>query len=107
LTIPNSVTSIGESFLFSCRGFNEPLTIPSNVTSIGIQFLYAMDSLNVLTYNSSVYPTDNNSISQTFNAKTSASGSGIIVYGTNRESLMSALPNRTASPFRKLIDGGS
>lgn len=32
---------------------------------------------------------------------------GIIVYGTKRAELISALPNRTSSPYRKLINGGS
>ncbi len=102
-----SVTSIGSSFLSYCYAFNQPLTIPSNVTSIGSYFLSYCPSLSTIIYNTSVYPTDNNSLSQTVNSKTSASGSGIKVYGTNRTGLLTALPNRTATPFRKLIDGGS
>ncbi len=107
LTIPSNVTSIGNYFLRNCYAFNQPLTIPSNVTSIGSYFLSYCLSLSTIIYNTSVYPTDNNSLSQTVNSKTSASGSGIKVYGTNRAGLLTALPNRTGSPYRKLIDGGS
>jgi len=107
LTIPSGVTSIGNSFLNSCFAFNQPLTIPSGVTSIGTNLLYNCFSLSAINYESSTYPTDNNSISQTTNSKTSADGSGIMVYGTNRAGLITALPDRTATPFRKLINGGS
>ena len=107
ITIPSSVTTIGTNFLVSCVSFNQPITIPSNVTSIGIYFLHQCYCFSAINYEASVYPTDNYSLSQTINSKTSASGSGIIIYGTNRAGLIVALPNRTSSPYRKLIDGGS
>ncbi len=107
LTLPSNITSIGNSFLSYCYSFNQPLTLPSEVTSIGNNFLSSCYSLSTLTYNSAVYPTDNNSLSQATNSKTSASGAGIIVYGTNRAELITALPDRTESPYRKLINGGA
>jgi hypothetical protein len=36
LTIPNSVTYIGDSAFASCRGLTGSLTIPNSVTSIGM-----------------------------------------------------------------------
>ena len=107
LTLPSGITSIGASFLQTCFAFNQPITIPSGITSIGTSFLNNCYCLSVITYNPSVYPTDNNSLSQNINSKTSADGAGIIVYGTNRAGLIAALPDRTATPFRKLINGGS
>ena len=107
LTLPSGLPSIGASFLYSCYSFNQPLTLPSGITSIGTYFLNNCYSLSTLTYNSAVYPTDNDSLSQASNSKTSASGAGIIVYGTNRAELLIALPDRTASPYRKLINGGA
>lgn len=105
LNISNA-TSIGTSFLNSCYSFNQPLDL-SNITSIGDNFLYTCYSVSAVIWNASVYPTDNNSLSQPQNSKTSASGAGIKVYGTNRAGLIAALPNRTSSPYRKLVDGGS
>ncbi len=107
LTLPSNLSSIGSNFLYNCRAFNQPLTLPSSLSSIGINFLNSCYSLSVVVYNASVYPTDNYSLSQDINSKTSSSGAGIIVYGTKRAELISALPNRTSTPFRKLINGGS
>ena len=107
LTIPSSVKSIGNYFLQNCYSFNQPLTIPSDVTSIGTYFLNNCYSLSTINYNASVYPTDTSSLSQDANSKTSASGFGIKIYGTNRAGLITSLPNRTSTPYRKLINGGS
>ena len=102
-----SSTSIGDYFLRECYAFNQPLTIPSSVTSIGAFFLYSCFSLSTIIYESSTYPTDSNALAQTSNTKTDQiNGSGIIVYGTNRTGLLTALPNSTSSPYRYLIDGG-
>ena len=103
LTIPDSVTRIDYGFMQNCYSFNQPLTIPSGVTSIGGSFLYECRSLIYLEYNASVYPTDNDSLSQYSNTKTSSSGTGIKVVGTGASGLKSALPNRTLRPFRKLV----
>jgi hypothetical protein len=107
LTLPSELTSIGDRFLSGCYSFNQPLTLPSGVTSIGTYFLNNCYSLSTITYNAIVYPTDNNSLSQGDNSKTSASGAGIIIYGTNRAELITALPDSIASPYRKLINGGA
>jgi hypothetical protein len=65
-------------------------------------------ALSTIIWNAGVYPTDNNSLSQAINTKTDSTyGAGIKVYGTKRAQLISALPNRTSSPYRKLINGGS
>ncbi len=107
LTILNGVTSIGNSFLRGCYAFNQPLTIPSSITSIGTYFLNNCYSLSTIIYEATTYPTDNNALSQDSNSKTSTNGAGIMVYGSRRANLITALPNRTSSPYRKLINGGS
>ena len=96
-------TSIGDYFLYSCYAFNQPLTIPSGLTSIGTYFLYNCFTFTLIEYNSSVYPTDDNSMSQSIDTKTSTNGTGIKVIGTNAVGLRAALPNRASSPFRKLV----
>jgi len=77
------------------------------VTSIGNYFLNTCYSLSTIIYNAAVYPTDSNSLTQNANTKTSTSGAGIIIYGSQRANLITALPDRTSSPYRKLINGGS
>lgn len=106
LTIPSGVTSIGTQFLQNCFSFNQPLTIPSGVTgSIGGQFMFGCTAFSNLTVDTTVSPTDTNSLSVSYNtAKMYVKG--VTVKGTGRSSWISALPNRTSTPFRKLIDGG-
>ena len=77
-----------------------------NSTSIGNSFLSACYSFIYLEYNTSVYPTDNNSLSQNTNTKTSANGTGVLVTGTHASDLKAALPDRTSSPYRKLVLAG-
>jgi hypothetical protein len=132
LTLPNNITQIPDNFLYNCNSFNQPLIIPSSVTTINSSFLsnnYAFDqpltipstvttvnqnflvncySLTTLIYNSTAFILDTTvSLTQNINTKTSSNGVGIYVYGTRRTNLISNLPNRTSSPFRKLVDGGS
>jgi uncharacterized repeat protein (TIGR02543 family) len=108
LTLPSSLSSIGNYFMSSCRAFNQVLTLPSGLSSIGSNFMSGCYTLSTIIWNASVYPTDNNSLSQGVNAKTNSTyGAGIKVYGTKRAQLISALPNKTSNPFRKLINGGS
>lgn len=95
--------SIGDSFMRQCYSFNQPLTIPSGVTSIGTYFMYNCYALTLISYEPDVYPTDNNALSQTANSKTSANGTGIKIIGANAAGLKEALPDRTVSPFRKLV----
>jgi uncharacterized repeat protein (TIGR02543 family) len=108
LTLPSSLSSISTYFMYNCYAFNQPLTLPSSLSSIGSNFMQYCYALSTIIWNASVYPTDNNSLSQSVNTKTDSTyGAGIKVYGTKRAQLISALPNRTSSPYRKLINGGS
>ena len=106
LTIPSSVTGISNNFMYGCYSFNQPLTIPSSVTSISSSFLQNCYSFTDLVYEASVFPTDNNSLSQDFNTKSDATyGTGIKVTGAGTDGLLAALSNRTSSPYRKLYKG--
>jgi hypothetical protein len=108
LTIPSTVTTINPYFLFNNYAFDQPLTIPSTVTSVVSDFLVNCYSLTTLIYNSTAYILDTTvSLTQDINTKTSSNGVGIYVYGAGRAQLVSNLPNRTSSPFRKLVNGGS
>ena len=103
LTIPNSVTKLNSYFMAYCNSFNQPITIPSSITTVSTYFMYNCYCLLKVEYNASVYPTGNQSLSQDKNTKTSSSGTGIFISGTNASGLKNALANRTSSPFRKLV----
>lgn len=100
----SSVTSISSNFLSGCTSFNQPLTIPSSVTSIGTNFLYNCCSFTNLTTETTTSPTDNNSLSTQYNtAKMYVKG--VTVSGAGASTWITNLPDRTSSPYRKLIDG--
>ena len=46
ITLPSSLTEIGNRFLSSCYDFNQPITIPSSVTTIGSRFMNQCFSFN-------------------------------------------------------------
>jgi hypothetical protein len=48
LTIPDSVTSIGDYAFFYCSGFTGSLTIPDSVTSIGANAFGICSGFNVI-----------------------------------------------------------
>lgn len=98
-----NIISIGDRFLYGCNSFNRPLTIPSSITSISNYFIYYCSAFIHIIYNASVYPTDDYSLSQGIDTKTSVNGTGILVTGTHAADLKAALPDRTTSPYRKLV----
>ena len=55
VTIPNSVTSIGEAAFYACTSLTS-VTIPSSVTSIGWSAFYGCTSLTSVTVNATVPP---------------------------------------------------
>ena len=54
ITIPNSVTSIGNYVFYGCTGLTGALTIPSSVTSIGSSAFYGCTGLSSITIPSGV-----------------------------------------------------
>ena len=53
VTIPNSVTSIGNSAFYGCSGFTM-VTIPNNITSIGVGAFIGCNNLTILNFNAFV-----------------------------------------------------
>lgn len=100
----SSLTSIGNYFMSNCMSFNKPLTLPSTVTSVGTYFCNHCMTFDKLTVNCTAHPSDNYSLSTTANTYLSYVR-GITVDGDEAATWLTALPNRTSSPYRKLIDG--
>jgi hypothetical protein len=109
LTLGDSITTIGGSFLSGCASFNQDLTLPSSLTSLGRYFLFGMrdmkSTVNVGSLDASIATTNNQTLSAT-STSSAAYNPGIKIAGTNRAAWMTRFPNRTSSPYRKLIDAG-
>lgn len=110
LTIPNTVTSIGTAFLSGCKSFNSPVTLSNNITSISSYFMYGCNSMtntvNVGTLPATVIPSNQYS----FSTGTSSADCylfGIVIIGTYAADWITRLPDRSSSPYRKLIGGSA
>ena len=103
LTLPSGLTSIGNSFLRGCTSYNRLLALPSGLTSIGGYFLSNCTSMiSEITAYCAASPTDTGSLSAT-DENAPMYKYGITVNGTYASTWKSRLPNRTSSPYRKLI----
>ena len=105
----SAITTIGQSFLAGTK-FNQPLELPQTLTSIGTAFLF--DAINM------VSPVDVGSLAETVAAagnntfatpRNTADSytQGIPIKGANRAAWIARFPDRTSSPYRKLLDYGS
>jgi hypothetical protein len=117
LTLPESLTYIRYSFLKNCRAFNQDLVIPASVTSIEsvdvaqfpdqrFAFMENCDSMtSVVTVNCSVTAFSPNDIRSftTTNPNAASCTTGITIAGPDKTEIIELFPNRTTSPYRKLI----
>lgn len=103
LQLPSTVTSIGSNFLGGCYRFTQPFTVPSAITSVGSGFMTgSYRFIGPLTLETSVHPTDNNSLSTTVSTMPMYT-TGVTLTGPGAQAWKTALPDRTTSPYRKLI----
>ena len=110
LSIPSIIT-VGSSFMSGCTSFNQPITIPSSfaVDSAVTYFMYNCNSMvSTITVEASL-PTlsSPNGWLATTTSTAECYTTGITIAGPERASWLAALPDRTARPYRKLIDGGA
>lgn len=106
---PNGLTSISSNCLAWCTSFNQNITLPNTITSMGTFFLYKCDAMVGTVNVGTVAPTtysDSTSFA-TINASAPCYLTGITIRGSNRAAWISKYPNRTSSPYRKLINGGA
>jgi hypothetical protein len=104
LTIPAGVQNIDGSFMSGCFSFNRPLVLPAGITGIGSGFLYDCHSFDSLVANCNVWPADGNSLATT-EVNAAMYFNGITVTGDYAAQWKANLPDRAASPYRKLITG--
>ena len=115
LTLSNTLASIGANFMSGCTAFAQTLELPSTLASIGTYFMNSCDNFVgplVLECKSNteypIPPSDQNSLSTTNKSKAiyatgvtlQKGGTGV---GYPVERWKNSLPNRTSSPYRKLL----
>lgn len=109
LNLPSTLRTIGTQFMAFCTRYNQDLTLPA-LTSIGTYFLYQCTSMisavNVGNLDASIASTSNYSFA-TYTSTAACYTTGITIKGAQRSAWISRFPNRTSSPYRKLINGGS
>lgn len=115
ITINPDCRIIGSGFLYGIWSYNRPITIPSglenlgNIANPGIQFMYNCRSfVGPLVCNGPVstssIPNTNDTLSTT-SASATMYTTGVTLTGPYATQWKAALPDRTSSPYRKLIIG--
>jgi hypothetical protein len=108
LTLPLTLTRIGDAFLSDNPKFNKPLTIPANVIQVGTYFLKnCNDMTSTITINcpATAFATNNDSFS-TDSSSADCYTTGITIAGPNKVAVKARFPDRptsSSSPYRKLI----
>ena len=109
ITNASNLTSIGTWFMSGCSRFNDDIILPSTLTSIGGHFMYQCDqmvsTIDVGNLSANIIATTNQTLS-TSAAAAPVYTTGITIAGANRAAWLSRFPNRTSSPYRKLLDAG-
>ena len=105
LNFQNLHGSIGDSFMNGSRRFEGTVTLLSTITSVGASFMRnCYNFTGNLVCNCQAHPTDNGSLST--NSSTALMyTTGITLTGTYANDWKTGLPDRTSSPYRKLIVG--
>lgn len=109
VTLPGTLTTIGTYFMANCTVYNQSLTLPSSLTSVGSYFLYMCNAMTSVVSVGSLAATIATSSNYSF-ATTSATAvmytTGVRIAGSTRADWISRFPNRTSSPYRKLVNAG-
>ena len=119
LTLSNNANFIGANFLYGCTSFAQSLTVPGGLMKIGSDynpkgnFMYNCTSFTgPLVCNGPSDPTslvaagtDANRVLATNDANAVMYTTGVTLTGTYAQNWKATFPDRTASPYRKLILG--
>ena len=115
ITLNDNTEVIGDRFMIGCSSFAQPFSIPSGLISTnavtnnpGQRFMQNCNNFTgplVCNFSvSSKFPTDNYVLSTT-NSSSPVYATGVTLTGPYAEAWKTALPDRTSSPYRKLIVG--
>lgn len=109
ITFNPVLTTIGTRFLDNSTAFNRDIKLPNTLTSIGTYFLYRCNSmvstLDVNGVAATVAVTSNYTLGASSNTAAMYT-TGVTIAGSTRADWLTRFPNRTSSPYRKLVDAG-
>lgn len=108
IELPSSITSIGVAFLSNNISFNQPIALPQSLASLGDSFLLncnqMVSTVNVGSLPASTCQKSPNGYSFCVSSSSApAYTTGITLAGTTASDWATWLPDRTHTPFRKLI----
>lgn len=110
IIIPQAVSAIGSGFLQNCDGFNQDIALPSLLTALGGYFLYGAKNMTSTVNVGALDPAIVGTPYADFISSTSSSApmytTGVKIAGANRAAWITKFPDRTSSPYRKLVDAG-
>lgn len=109
------VTSIGSYFLDGCTAYAQPIVLGRSLSSLGAGFLQRANSVpsvdvkDIKLSDVANLTTDasKNTMLSTNNSSATSYTTGITLTGDAVQNWMDILPNRTSSPYRKLLNGNS
>ena len=109
ITLNDNCRFIDSGFMSGCSAFNQSFTLPSKLEYCGTSFMRNCNNFTgTLVCNgpttSSIIPTDNNSLA-TSSASAAMYTTGVTLTGPYAQNWKDKLPDRTSSPYRKLIVG--
>lgn len=114
ITLNDGLLMIGSRFMYGCSSFTQPFTVPSGLiddSSIvsynpGTYFMYNCNNFTgpLVCNTSTKIPTDNYTLGTT-SSSAAIYTTGVTLTGPYAAQWKAALPDRTSSPYRKLIIG--
>lgn len=109
LVLPSRLVTIGNYFLSGADTFNQDLSLPQTLTSIGTSFLgnmrYMTGVVNVGSLSADIIAAGETSFYSSYGVP--AYSTGISIAGSTRAAWLAKFPNSSSSPYyRKLVDAG-
>lgn len=109
ITFNPVLTTIGTRFLDNSTAFNRDIKLPNTLTSIGTYFLYRCNSmvstLDVNGVAATAAVTSNYTLGTSSNTAAMYT-TGVKIAGSTRADWIARFPDRTSSPYRKLLNAG-
>ena len=105
VSLSSAPVAIGQYFMLYCTSFNKAFTIPSSVVSIADGFMFGCKSM-VSNITCSAPATVAVAGNNTFSGNSTSAAqysTGMKLTGTYKNDWKTRFPNRTSSPYRKLV----